>query len=413
MALNSEYIRQKIKQGIQAYKSSDRLGAWLHFQAALREDMENITALLWLAYLSRDHEKRIFLLKRVLEIDPENERAKAGLVWALKESGQTDQAQTASTAQAIASTEATTASETTETAVEETAEEEEGETEAAEEEAANPDEGEATAGSLSLSQRLKRSVGTDDLKEKAKKGTIAQRARRRIGPLILLFIVGTLMTGAGIFKLQALNPSVSADIFSSPASTGANTPLSAIAIATLVLEVGVTATATSLLLPTATATATTPPTATPVPPTATPIPLAYQSASPDEKWIEVDLSQQAVVAWEGDRAVMNFTASTGLPNTPTLIGQFRIYQKYQATRMIGPGYNLPNVPFTMYYDRGYSLHGAYWHNNFGHPMSHGCVNLTPEDAEQLFAWAGPTIPEGSWQAAATDDNPGTLVVVHE
>ena len=62
---------------------------------------------------------------------------------------------------------------------------------------------------------------------------------------------------------------------------------------------------------------------------------------------------------------------------------------------------------------GYALHGAYWHNNFGQPMSHGCVNFRPAEAKKLFEWADPIIPEGRTQVTATADNPGTLVVVHK
>lgn len=109
---------------------------------------------------------------------------------------------------------------------------------------------------------------------------------------------------------------------------------------------------------------------------------------------------------------MHFIVSTGLPGTPTVVGKFHIYQKLVSTRMVGPGYDLPNVPHTMYFYGGYALHGAYWHNNFGHPMSHGCVNLALPDAEQLFNWATPVLPDGAWYVNATADNPGTLVVVH-
>ena len=79
--------------------------------------------------------------------------------------------------------------------------------------------------------------------------------------------------------------------------------------------------------------------------------------------------------------------SAGLANTPTVAGQFRIQTKLVSTRMRGPGYDLPNVPYTMYFYRGYAIHGTYWHNNFGHPMSHGCVNLRTADAAWLFDWA--------------------------
>jgi lipoprotein-anchoring transpeptidase ErfK/SrfK len=79
--------------------------------------------------------------------------------------------------------------------------------------------------------------------------------------------------------------------------------------------------------------------------------------------------------------------STGLPGTPTPVGQFRIWIKLTKDDMSGPGYYLPNVPYVMYFYRGYGLHGTYWHRNFGAPMSHGCVNLPTPDAGWLFNWA--------------------------
>ena len=79
--------------------------------------------------------------------------------------------------------------------------------------------------------------------------------------------------------------------------------------------------------------------------------------------------------------------TVGLPRTPTVQGRFKVYVKYRSTTMSGPGYNWPGVPYTMYFHKGYGLHGAYWHNNFGHPMSHGCVNLRTADAQWLFNWA--------------------------
>jgi lipoprotein-anchoring transpeptidase ErfK/SrfK len=105
------------------------------------------------------------------------------------------------------------------------------------------------------------------------------------------------------------------------------------------------------------------------------------------KWIEVILSQQRLVAWQNGKAVMSSLISSGVSRYPTRRGTFRIYVKYRATRMRGPGYNLPGVPYTMYYSGSYAVHGAYWHNNFGHPMSHGCVNLPVAFSQRLYAWA--------------------------
>ena len=109
--------------------------------------------------------------------------------------------------------------------------------------------------------------------------------------------------------------------------------------------------------------------------------------SETDKLIVVALSLQKVFVYEGGRVINEFLVSTGLPETPTVQGRFSIWLKYESTGMSGPGYDLPNVLWTMYFYKGYGLHGTYWHNNFGQPMSHGCVNLRDEDAKWLFDWA--------------------------
>jgi len=101
----------------------------------------------------------------------------------------------------------------------------------------------------------------------------------------------------------------------------------------------------------------------------------------------VYLTQQRVTAYEGQSPVYTTLASTGLPNTPTVVGQFRIWIKLRYDDMSGPGYYLEDVPYVMYFYKGYGLHGVWWHGNFGHPMSHGCVNLPTDAAEWLFNWA--------------------------
>jgi lipoprotein-anchoring transpeptidase ErfK/SrfK len=124
-----------------------------------------------------------------------------------------------------------------------------------------------------------------------------------------------------------------------------------------------------------------------IPPTFSPPPAGLASAGNGTRWIDVDLSRQMVFAYEGDVVVNSFVVSTGTWRTPTVTGQYKIYVKYRSATMTGPGYSLPNVPYVMYFYKGYGLHGTYWHNNFGTPMSHGCVNLRTEDAEWLFNWA--------------------------
>lgn len=137
----------------------------------------------------------------------------------------------------------------------------------------------------------------------------------------------------------------------------------------------------------------------------------------EEKWIDIDLTTQTVRAMEGDREVMKFLVSTGKwGRTPT--GEYRIWIKLRYTKMSGGSrakrtyYYLPNVPYVMYFYKGFGLHGTYWHNNFGQPMSHGCINLSIPDAERLFYWADPPLPAGDWVVKPTKGNPGTRVVIH-
>lgn len=103
--------------------------------------------------------------------------------------------------------------------------------------------------------------------------------------------------------------------------------------------------------------------------------------------IVVDLSDSRIYAYEDGRLVRNVLASTGLPATPTVVGEFSVYVKYQSQTMSGPGYYLPDVPYVMYFYRDYGIHGTYWHNNFGVPMSHGCVNLPTPEAEWFYNFA--------------------------
>lgn len=105
------------------------------------------------------------------------------------------------------------------------------------------------------------------------------------------------------------------------------------------------------------------------------------------KAIVVSTGQQRIYAYENGQLVHSHLTSTGLPATPTVLGDYNIYVKYRATDMRGEDYYLPQVPFTMYFYQGYGIHGTYWHNSFGRPMSHGCVNLPVEEAEWFFNFA--------------------------
>lgn len=140
------------------------------------------------------------------------------------------------------------------------------------------------------------------------------------------------------------------------------------------------------------------------------------------KHIYIDLSAQKLYAKEGDRIIYEFLVSTGKwGRTPT--GDFMTWVKLRYTRMtggnksIGTYYDLPNVPYVMYFAnsevpkwKGYGIHGAYWHNNFGHPMSHGCINVKPEEAGLLYAWANPQSGDNSVYVDA--NNPGTPITIY-
>lgn len=145
--------------------------------------------------------------------------------------------------------------------------------------------------------------------------------------------------------------------------------------------------------------------------------------APGEKWIEVNVSTQTLVAFEGDKPFYATLVSTGRRNEEdesrdyrTPQGEWRVRDKHIAATMDDVGsadgpYSIQDVPWILYYDRGYALHGAFWHSAFGRERSHGCTNLTPHDAKIIFDWVGPTLPEGWHGVRATDDNPGTRIVV--
>lgn len=145
--------------------------------------------------------------------------------------------------------------------------------------------------------------------------------------------------------------------------------------------------------------------------------LGTTTAEGVEKWIEVSLDDQKVRAWEGNQLVMEFPISSG-KWAPTPKGTFNIWYKTRNQTMsggsqtLGTYYSLPNVPNNMFFYQGYALHGAYWHNNFGQPMSHGCVNEPLANAAQIFEWAGPVVPAGQNVVRASAENPGTRVLVH-
>lgn len=133
----------------------------------------------------------------------------------------------------------------------------------------------------------------------------------------------------------------------------------------------------------------------------------------DERWFDVDLDEQVLVAYEGARPVYATLVSTGKRKhrTPTAIARVVSKLEHAAMTSERESYSVADVPWTMYYDGDYALHTAYWHDGFGAPRSHGCINLAPHDARLLYHWSSPDVPPG-WQAVyAGPDSPGSLVRV--
>jgi len=110
------------------------------------------------------------------------------------------------------------------------------------------------------------------------------------------------------------------------------------------------------------------------------------------RWIEVDLTGQRLIAWEGGEQAYAIIVSAGTTQDPTLPGVFAVQSMHESTRMRGPGYDISNVPFAMFYDGNYAIHGAYWHQQFGTPVSRGCVNVAVDHAEWLFTWSAVGTP---------------------
>ncbi len=374
-------VRSSLRRGLVAARAGDHAEARRWLRVALETEPDNIIALLWLAWLVPSRQESLTLLSRVLELDPKNERARAALRWARRRppasEGHTDQPE---------------------------------------------DESPSPAPELPGRADLLRYVlGSSEAQEKARSGVTAQRARKLIGPLGLLLAIAACLFVIGVALIAWYSPSAvlawvlptatpTVTLVPTRAQNSTASPTTSIvSVPTSAYTPGLAPTALPTHIPTPTVTPN--PTATPAIAPPPPAPTSQPSAN-GEKWIDVDLTHQQLTAYQGNTPVFQTSVSTGLRNTPTVVGEFRIYWKLTATDMAGPGYYLPGVPYTMYFHAGYALHGTYWHSNFGQPMSHGCVNLRTEDAKWLFNWADPLLPTGASQVRSSNASPGTLVVVH-
>jgi lipoprotein-anchoring transpeptidase ErfK/SrfK len=328
----SSRIADLLRRGEVAAHAGRRGEARHNFRAALTLDPTNVPALLWSAWLSDDPRASLVYIARALERDPENPRAHAALQWARRRMS-----------------------------------------------VLAPENAPVPHHLESKTQVFWKQPG-------------------------LLAFLGLLIVLAGVALAHLLPGNLLVSVALAPTSTPSATPTP---LHSLTPTLSPTPTPphspTPTLSPTRTPTplhsltstpapsstlAATPgdlPTAPPLPPSLTPAPIS--TISSNVRWIDVDLTHQQLTAYEGDKLVRFTAISSGLSHTPTPAGQFHIWIKLRYDDMTGPGYYLPNVPYVMYFHGAYGLHGTYWHANFGHPMSHGCVNLPTEEAEWLYFWS--------------------------
>ena len=359
-------VADLIRRGMADARSGRTVFARREFEQALALDPECGEALLWLAALAPDGEASLRYLSRALELNPRDPRAHAGIRWARKRikpqprGGESPQPIPRLKVEAVAP------------------------------------RGPSIISRLAGLIVPPAPAETDD------------RPRRSLPKwqwALVAMIAACVALGGGLLLLdaaQAGQAEAAAPLVALASLTPAPTlPPSPTATFTPTDTPSPTATPTltdtPLPTPTETPTETPVPTATPLPPTATPIPwptsTPYVPPAPppagdlSSRWIDINLSTQTVTAYEGDAPVRTFVVSTGLPGTPTVTGQFSIYLRYDSQTMSGPGYYLPGVQWVQYFYQGYALHGTYWHNNFGRPMSHGCVNMTNDDALWMYQWA--------------------------
>lgn len=327
---------EHLRKGLEATRECRRGEARSAFRAALKQQPDNETALLGLAYLARDPRARLVYIARALELRPASRRARAALHWAREQLSEPSDSLRPSPRHRQRMT-----------------------------------RGAAMVALIALLVAALVTAFALDLPARAQLAVVPPTAMASLPPQLSPTVEGDHSGSSS--EIPAGPPSSATPTIPGPSPTSTSTP-------TPSPNPSPTPTVTPSPTPTPI-----PPTPTPAPPpTATPIPPAPQERG---RWIDVDLSQQTLVAYEGDTPVRTVIVSTGRSATPTVVGQFRIYVKYVYDDMAGPGYYLPDVPYVMYFYAGYGLHGTYWHNNFGQPMSHGCINLPTVHAQWLFNWA--------------------------
>ncbi len=406
-------MKEQLRVGIEAAQTGQYDVARKNLWAVVEQEPENIPSLLWLAFIAATPQESVQWLERVLAINPKNERAMAGLrlvqarlAEQLKLENQLELPETA-----------------------------------------EPDPTNEITAETDEQPNLRQQLFSQDAQKKGRKSVMAHRARRTINPFLLLLVLLTAIAGMTSLAVHAADKPMVQRVENNIAPMVNETvqPNPIIPEPVALRPVYFVSQSDRIAMPLPQPIAMVMPLSIPTEPDPPLSPLnqggkrgvevtellgpiwpigelilgqaiesaqlAYQP-SPNQKWIEVNVTTQQLIAWESNVPVMFFVVSTGLPDTPTVLGKFQIYWKIEITPMAGADYYLPDVPYVMYFYEGFALHGTYWHNNFGQPMSRGCVNLKTEESKKLFEWALPIIPVGQTEVADSWANPGTWVVIH-
>ncbi|MEE8389298.1 MAG: L,D-transpeptidase family protein [Anaerolineae bacterium] len=332
-----EQVTNLLRHGESAAHAGKRGEARRNFRAVLALDPTNVPALLWLSWLNDDPRASLAYVARALDYDPNNPRAHAALQWARRRA-----------------------------------------------DAPKPRELSTSTAPTSRFWGMKNQVFS-------RKPGFFWIISGLLVILIAVTLAWSLLKDTPVSAALAPTSAPTATVTATDTATVTATPTptsTSTSSPTPTATPPPTTTSTPTLPPTQPPTPTSLPilpTAPPLPPSLTPAPLSI--SSDDVRWIDVDLTNQLVAAYEGQNLVRITSVSTGLPRTPTPTGQYHIWIKLRYDDMSGPGYYLTDVPYVMYFHGGYGLHGTTWHANFGQPMSHGCVNLPVSEAEWLFNWA--------------------------
>lgn len=346
-----EQIRQALTNARKAYQNGDHPAVRHWAQHALEVDPRQEEAWLWLAAVSSPKASLAYL-KKALEINPHSSRARKGMHWAVQRQRSVPRGRAA--------------------------------------ESPSPSAPAAALSRPSVQAALDRLPGL--ARKSLPKPDYKQLRRSFVIAVLTCLAVVVVWLFSSPFSMAGKETRFGSEVLQ----------LAQVAIGKATRTPTPTATFTPTATPTVTPTATptSTPTETPIP-TDTPLPTEppppeeappEQAEQPSEgsesdRWIDVNLSEQRLYAYAGNEVLESFPVSTGTSLHPTVTGAYNVYVKYRYADMAGPGYYLPNVPYVMYFYKGYGLHGTYWHNNFGTPMSHGCVNLSTENAGWLFDFA--------------------------